>query len=311
MAKIAIGHMNPDTDTVCSPLAYSWFLNDKFNLGIEAYVSGKLNKETQFVLQKFGLETPKVLEKFAEGDEVTLLDTNNPDELIGGIESAKIVEIVDHHKLIGGLTTNEPLKVFMKPVACTATLVWQIMNSSGVTELPKEIAGIMLCAILSDTLKFTSPTTTEEDKKAAEELKSICKEDIDKLADAMFAAKSDLSGMTNKDILTVDSKVFPMGDKEVRISVLETTNPQNALGIKSDLVEEMISIKKSEKSDHFFFFVIDILKSEATLLVTDDSEKKIAEEAFGMRFNDDVLMLPGVVSRKKQIVPQLETVLKK
>lgn len=308
--RIAIGHINPDTDTVCSPIAYAWFLSNKLNLATKAVVAGELNKETKFVLQKFNVAIPEVLNKFSQEHEIVILDTNNPEELLEGIEDAKIVEIVDHHKLVGGLQTSEPVKITLKPVACTATLVWQIMKDSEITKLPSEIAGIMLGAILSDTLKFTSPTTTEEDKKAAEELRSLCNEDIDKLAEDMFAAKSDLTGMSTKNILMVDSKVFPLGDKHVRISVLETTNPQNAFSMKANLVNEMTQMKTTEKLDHFFFFVVNILKSEATLLVTDDIERKLAEKAFGAKFTTDLLKLPGVVSRKKQIVPPLEKILK-
>ncbi|EKE05850.1 MAG: hypothetical protein ACD_19C00176G0072 [uncultured bacterium] len=310
MSKITIGHKNPDTDTVCSPIAYSWFLNKKLNLKTTPKIAGEPNKETQFVLKKFGVPTPEVINKFTEGDEIILLDTNNPEELIEGVESTKIIEIVDHHKLVGGITTNEPIKVTLKPLACTATIAWQIMKNAGVNDLPKEIAGIMLCAILSDTLKFTSPTTTDEDKKAVEELNAINNEDLDKLSSEMFTAKSDLTGMSTKDILTVDSKIFPLGGKKVRISVLETTNPQNALNMKADLLAEIIKMKAEDKSDYFFFFVIDILNSEATLIVTDDSHKKIAEDAFGGKFNEDFLKLPGVVSRKKQIVPPLESAIK-
>lgn len=310
MRKIAIGHINPDTDTVCSPIAYSWFLNEKMGLQTSPKIAGELNKETKFVLEKFAIPTPEILNKFTEEDEVILLDTNNPEELLEGIESAKVIEIIDHHKLVGGLKTSEPLKIFMKPLACTATLVWQIMNNAGVKELPKEIAGVMLSAILSDTLKFTSPTTTEEDKKAAEELKSICAEDIDKLSEEMFAAKSDLSGMSIDDILKVDSKVFEMGSKKVRISVLETTKPQNAIDMESDLIGEMSKIKNEEKSDHFFFFIVDILNSEATLFVADTIEKELAATAFNQKFEEGLLKLPGVVSRKKQIVPALEKIIK-
>lgn len=310
MAKIAIGHVNPDTDTVCSPIAYSWFLNEKMNLQVSPKIAGELNKETQFVLHKFDMSTPEVLTNFTKDDEIILLDTNNPEELLPGIEYAKIIEIVDHHKLVGGLTTAEPLKITMKPLACTATIVWQIMKGFGVKNLPKEIAGIMLCGILSDTLKFTSPTTTEDDKETAKELQTICGESIEKLSEDMFAAKSDLTGMSTKNILTVDSKVFPMSNKKIRISVLETTKPQNAINMKSDLVNEMLEIKNEEKTDHFFFFIVDILNSEANLVVTDDIEKNFAEEAFNQKFNGDFLKLAGVVSRKKQIVPQLEKVIK-
>ena len=168
----------------------------------------------------------------------------------------------------------------------------------------------MLCSILSDTLKFTSPTTTDVDKEAANELVKICGENIDEMARAMFEAKSDLSGMTPTDILKVDSKIFEMASKKARISVLETTKPQNALDMYDGLLTEMVKLKSSDGVDYIFFFVVDILKSESTLLVTNDQEREVAELAFGQKSNGKTIVLPGVVSRKKQIVPKFEAVIK-
>ncbi len=307
MSLKVIGHIAPDTDTVCSPIAYAWYLTNKKGIEAQAFVSGTLNKETSFILDHFHIDIPPLLTKFNQGDQVFIMDTNNPDELLPGISDATIRGIIDHHKLVGGLKTEEPLMIHMEPIACTATIVWNMMKRDGVIELPKEIAGVMLCAILSDTLKFTSPTTTDTDTQAAKELAVLCGEDIDTLSEAMFAAKSDLSGMTTRDILTVDSKVFEFGSKKARISVLETTKPANAMAMLEDLRVEMTEMKSQENSDYVFFFVVDILKTEAHLIVATDEEKEIAEVAFGKTFDHETMILPGVVSRKKQILPVIES----
>ncbi len=308
MNRILIGHINPDSDTVCSPIAYSWYLNQKEKDSAKAYISGKLNHETEFILKHFNIETPEILNGFSEGQQVVIMDTNNFEELLPNIEKAQIVEIVDHHKLFGNLKSEKPATVTMLPLACTATIVWQKIKADTSVVVTPQIAGVMLCAIISDTLKFTSPTTTEIDKNAAEELASISNESIDSLAESMFEAKSDLTGMSNRDILTVDSKIFEMGSKKVRVSVMETTNPQKVLELKENLEKEIAAMKSEEKLNYMFFFVIDILKSEATVLTTTPEESQIAQNAFHQSLNGELLVLPGVVSRKKQIIPSLEPV---
>ena len=311
MSKIkVIGHKGPDTDTVCSAISFAWFLTNKKNKKAEPFILGKLNKETEFVLKKFRIETPQQLDKFNSGDKVAIVDTNNIDDLPKSIKESEIVEIIDHHKLCSGLATSFPIPVTIRPVAATATIIWQKMKKEKVVEkVPHEIVGIMLSAILSDTLKFTSPTTTDEDKKAVEEISEICGEDVDKLCEEMFEAKSDLSGMDAKDILLVDSKVFEAKGKKVRYSVLETTDPKKAVSMKEKLIDAMKIIKEEEKLEYLFFFAVDILKSKSILITLTDEEKKIAEKAFSKRFDGDTLDLPGVVSRKKQMIPSIESIL--
>lgn len=306
MIKV-FGHGAPDTDATCSPIAFAWYLNKKGEEA-SAYVSGELNKETQFVLDKFGINAPEQLPVLSEGDKVVILDTNNPEELPSNVNEAEILEIVDHHKLFGGLMTSSPVRVTMKPIACTATLVWQRIQSDNI-EVEPNIAGIMLAAILSDTLKFTSPTTTEEDKKAAKDLADISGVDVDDLATSMFNAKSDLSGMSVRDVLTVDSKVFDFNGKKVRISVIETTNPDNAKSMREEVSAEMAQTKKQENLDYMFFFIINILTTSAELLSGSEEENKLSEKAFGETFSGSYMSLPGVVSRKKQIAPKLESVI--
>lgn len=302
MIKV-FGHKSPDTDAACTPVSYAWYLRQKGE-DAEAFVLGELNRETKFVLDAAKVPHPKILGSLADGDEVVVLDTNNPEELPDDIAKARIIKIVDHHKLFG-LTSETPLEVYMKPVGCSSTLVYQLMKEENVTP-SKEIATLMLSAILSDTLKFTSPTTTKQDKKAAEELAKIAAVDIDKHAEAMFAAKSDLSGMNARDILYLDSKVFDFNGKKVRISSLETTKPENAKAMKEDLVSAMEEIKKEEKLDGIFFFIVNILESGSELLVSAQAERDLAKKAFGKDFTGDYMILPGVVSRKKQMAPALE-----
>lgn len=305
MIKV-IGHLAPDTDSTCAPIVYTWYLSEKKDMEARPFVTGEFNREAKYVLERFGFHTPELLTKLTKEDEFVVVDTNNPDELVEGHADAKLLEIIDHHKLVGGLSTPDPISITIRPWACTMTVMWDIMKQDGVAELPSEIAGIMLAAILSDTLKFTSPTTTEMDTLAAEELAEMAGVEIDELAEEMFAAKSDLTGMSAKDLLLVDSKVFELGDKKVRIAVLETTKPENSLDMKAELMSAIEELRAEQELDGVFFFAVDILNTKSHLVVNGDFEKEIAEKAFESEFVDDVMELDGVVSRKKQIVPNIE-----
>ncbi len=304
-----LGHINPDTDATCSAIVYAWYLKEHMAMNAKPVLAGEPNREALYVLKRFNVEQPEITSELVEGEKVVLVDTNNTEELVKGYDKAEIIEIVDHHKLVGGLTTAAPIKITMRPVACIGTLLFQIFNENGVKGIPANIAGLMVSSILSDTLKFTSPTTTDDDKKAVEELAKIAGVEINELADAMFAAKSDLAGMDEKAILTMDSKIFDLGGKRLRISVLETTKPENALNLISSLKAKMTEMKAEEKLDGFFFYIIDIINSSAEVIVANDWEKEIIAKAHGVEFSGDTVTLPGVVSRKKQIVPNIEKVL--
>jgi manganese-dependent inorganic pyrophosphatase len=299
-----LGHLNPDTDTTCSAIAYAWFLQQRGEEA-EAVVPGNLNKETQFVLEQCGAQTPRRISSLEKGASIALVDTNNPEELVDGWQEAEILSIVDHHKLVGGLSTAIPIYIVMKPVACTATIIYELMRQEGIK--PNEtIAGLMLAAILSDTLKFTSPTTTQPDRMAAAELAEIAGLDTDQLADGMFTAKSDLSGAGPRDILMMDSKIFNLGNEKLRISVVETTNPSSALVLREQLEQALAELKEEEQLTGALCFVVDIINSAAEAIVPSAYEKQLVERAFNIQFSDATAHLPGVVSRKKQIVPQLE-----
>lgn len=303
------GHKPPDTDTVCSPIVYAWYLTNKKNTPATAYALGELNRETAFVLKKFNIENPEVIKKLSEKDRVVILDTTNPDELVEGIDKAEIVEIIDHHKLAGGLSTPAPIRITVRPVACTATIIWNLMKQDGNTDIPKEMAGLMISSILSDTLEFTSPTTTDKDKQAAKELAKIAKVDMKSLASDMFEAKSDLSGLSAKKIVLVDSKTYDLKGRKSLISVLETTKPSNVLNQKEKLIKAMDEVKREENLNIIMFFAIDILGSNADLIVPGKKETEIAEKAFNVEIKDNQIHLPGIISRKKQIIPSIEKAL--
>lgn len=304
MIKV-LGHQNPDTDSTCSPIVYAWYLNEFKNLEAEAVVLGELNKEAQFVLNHFGVAHPRQISEVSEGEKLVIVDTNNPDELVNGFENAEILEIIDHHKLQGLKTNNIP-NVTIRNYGSVPTVLWEIMAEAQ-DNLPKHIAGLMLAPIISDTLKFTSPTTTGKDREVADKLAQIAEIDIDSFAAEMFAAKSDLTGMSSEQILTTDSKDFDFGGKIYKLAVLETTNPNSALEKRAELSLEIEEIKKRENLAGLMFFIVDIVNSESHLFVTSEHEAQIARKAFNADFNEDGIMrLAGIVSRKKQIAPMIE-----
>ncbi len=306
MIKV-IGHKAPDTDSTVSAIIYSFFLNNVKNKQSAPFIAGEPNKEAKFVLDFLKVETPEILTKLNPEDDFAIVDTNNPEELIEGYNEANLISIVDHHKLVGGLKTDKPISVTIRPFGCTATILFKLFEKFNFTDLPKDIAGLILAGILSDTLKFTSPTTTDEDKKVAQKMSEITNIDIDDFAQKMFDAKSDLSGMSAKDILLSDSKVFEMGGKIIRISVLETTKPENALSMKSEITTTARELKQEQNLDGLFFFVVDILNTLSHLIIIDEFEKQIAQKAFGnFEGSNDTVELKDVVSRKKQMVPNIE-----
>jgi len=305
MTKV-FGHKSPDTDATCSALIWAWYLNEHTSMDATPRVLGALNTETQFVLAKWNTKVPELLETIAEGEDVVIVDTNNPQELPEGINDANIIQIIDHHKLVGGIETAGPVDITMRAVACTATILHDLIGEP-VEDLPKDIAGLMLSCILSDTLGFRSPTTTPHDKDVAEALAEHLEIDIEDYANEMFAAKSDVSAFSEKGLLTLDSKKYDVGGKNFRVSVLETTTPQTILSRKNELVEAMTTLKEEESDvDEILLFVIDIFKEEATVFTPNALTKEVIEKSFGVAVESDTEVLPGIISRKKQILPSLK-----
>jgi manganese-dependent inorganic pyrophosphatase len=305
MVKV-FGHISPDTDATGSAIIWAWYLNEHTSHDATPYVLGELNSETKFVLNRFGISVPELLPALTEGEEVVIVDTNNPQELPENINETSILQIVDHHKLVGGLTTEVPIAITMRPLACTATVIFDEMGIAAAV-LPQHIAGVMLSCILSDTLEFRSPTTTPHDKEVAELLAAALSIDIPTYAAELFAAKSDISDFSDAGLVRLDSKKFDVGDKNIRVSVVETTNPETVLARKEGIVAAIeVIVAEEHDVDDVLFFIVDILREEATVLTYNALTKQIVEASFGVTVAGDMEVLPGIVSRKKQILPALK-----
>ncbi|MEV8466023.1 manganese-dependent inorganic pyrophosphatase [Fluviibacterium sp. DFM31] len=298
------GHMAPDTDSTGAPLIWAWYLSEIKGTPAEAKLLGEPNTEAAFVLERWSLDKPEIIADVAAGDKVVIVDTNNPAELPAGIGGADILEIIDHHKLVGGLETSGPINITVRPVACTVTIMHDLMGDAA-AKMPENIKGAMLSCILSDTLEFRSPTTTDTDKALAQSLATDLGVDISAYSAEMFAAKSDVSAFSDAELIRMDSKKYEVGGTNFRVSVLETTAPEIPLGRKASLIASMPEVAKEDGVDEVLLFVVDIIKEEATLLVPNDTVKAVAEKSFGATVSGDSVVLPGIMSRKKQIIPNL------
>ncbi len=299
------GHKSPDTDSTGSPLIWAWYLSEVRGTPAEACLLGEPNTEAAFMLQRWGFDKPTIIEDVTEADSVVIVDTNNPAELPAGINSADVLEIIDHHMLAGGIKTRKPITITVRPVACTATIMHDLMGEQA-AQMPDNIKGAMLSCILSDTLEFRSPTTTDRDREVAEKMAAELKIAIPDYAAELFAAKSDVSSFSDAELLRMDSKQYDIADKSFRVSVLETTSADTVLARKESLMQAMPGVATEDHADQVLLFVIDILAEEATLLVPNDLVKTVAEKSFGATVIGDTVTLPGVVSRKKQIIPSLK-----
>ncbi|WP_101772480.1 manganese-dependent inorganic pyrophosphatase [Peptostreptococcus faecalis] len=295
MSLLVFGHKNPDTDSICSCLSMTYL---KKSLGIDAIACclGEPKKEAAFVLNYFGVEAPKIINSVEEGDECCLVDHNEFGQSVDGLEKATIVEIVDHHKL-GGMTTSTPLSMNLKPVGCTNTILYSMYKENEI-EIPREIAGLMLSAILSDTLIFRSPTTTEYDISAAKKLAEIAGVDIEEYGMEMFKAGTSLDGYSIEEIVNMDFKAFDMGGKNVGIGQVMTLDIDSVMDKKEDFLDYI----NSAEFDMLYLVITDIINEGSYLLYK--SPDHIVGNAFNVEPSQGVYV-DGLVSRKKQLVPNL------
>jgi manganese-dependent inorganic pyrophosphatase len=305
MTTLVFGHKSPDTDATLSAIVWAWYLTNHQGVDAKPALLGTPNTEAAFVLKHWGFAQPAIIADVTPGQKVVIVDTNNPAELPPSINDADIRAIIDHHMLVGGLRTKAPINIIIRPLACTATVMHDMMGAD-VAALPREIKGAMLSCILSDTLAFRSPTTTDHDRAVAETLAADIGVAIPELADAMFAAKSDVSAFSDAELLRMDSKEYTVAGRELRVSVLETTSPKIVLDRKASLMASMVDVAREDGADQVLLFVIDILREEATLLVPNDLVKQLAEASFGVTVSGDTVVIPGLMSRKKQIIPALK-----
>jgi manganese-dependent inorganic pyrophosphatase len=305
MTILVFGHKSPDTDSTGSPIIWAWYLNEIKGQKAEAVLLGDPNTEAAFVINHWNCPKPRIVTEVADGTKAVIVDTNNPAELPANVNTLDVLAIIDHHKLVGGLETKGPIDITVRPLACTATIMHDLMGVDA-QNMPDWVKGLMLSCILSDTLEFRSPTTTSHDKALAEKLARELNVDIADYAAAMFEAKSDVGAFSDAELLRMDSKEYTIDGKEFRVSVLETTAPKLVLDRKASLMAAMDGVAKEDGADQVLLFVVDILREEATLLVPNDLVKRIAEASFGAKVSGDTVVLPGVMSRKKQIIPVLK-----
>ncbi|SFR58250.1 manganese-dependent inorganic pyrophosphatase [Litoreibacter janthinus] len=304
MTTFVFGHKSPDTDSTGSPLIWEWFMNHTGQTAA-AKLLGEPNTEAAFMLTRWNLAKPEIIDNVADGQPCVIVDTNNPAELPANINGADVRAIIDHHKLVGGLETAGPIDITIRPLACTATIMHDLMGEH-VKDMPESIKGAMLSCIVSDTLEFRSPTTTPIDRTVAESLAEDLGINIADYAAEMFAAKSDVSAFSAAELLRMDSKEYAVDGVNFRVSVLETTSPKMVLDRKAEIMEAMPQVAGEDKVNEVLLFVVDILNEEATMLIPNDLSKRVAEKSFGADVNGDTVVLPGIMSRKKQIIPSLK-----
>ncbi|MEQ6201686.1 manganese-dependent inorganic pyrophosphatase [Sulfitobacter sp. HNIBRBA2951] len=305
MTTLVFGHKSPDTDSTGSPIVWAWYLSEIMGTPAKPALLGEPNTEALFMLDHWNLEKPEIISGIEAGQDVVIVDTNNPAELPDNINDANITAIIDHHKLVGGLETAGPIPIRIEPLACTATIMWKMIGKD-MAQMPNDVKGAMLTCILSDTLEFRSPTTTQEDKAIAWSLAESLGVDIADYAAQMFAAKSDVSSFSEAELLRMDSKEYAVDGKQFRVSVLETTSPAAVLDRKDALMAAMPGVAEEDGADQVLLFVVDILNEEATMLIPNELSKTVAEKSFGAEVTGDTVVLPGVMSRKKQIIPNLK-----
>ncbi|MDQ0060042.1 manganese-dependent inorganic pyrophosphatase [Paenibacillus harenae] len=303
MTKTLIfGHKNPDTDTITSAIAYAE-LKAKLGKDVEAIRLGEVNGETQYALNYFGIEAPRLVENVAdEAKEVILVDHNERQQSANDIDKVRVVEVIDHHR-IANFETSAPLYFRAEPVGCTATILNKLYKENGVA-IRKEIAGLMLSAIVSDSLLFKSPTCTGEDVAAANELAAIAGVDPQVYGLAMLKAGADLSDKSVAQLISLDAKEFAMGSYKVEIAQVNAVDVNDVLSKQAEVEAALNDIIAAKGLDLFVFVVTDILNNDSVALALGNKANAV-EKAYNVTLADNKAVLKGVVSRKSQIVPVL------
>ncbi len=316
MRKITVvGHRNPDTDSIVTSLVLGVLLKKRgkqilgfSDFKVETGRAGELNKETKFVLNYFNQETPALIENIQD-KEVFLVDCGKPEQSIEGLEESRIVAVLDHHRM-GGIKTSSPIFYRAEPQGSSSTILTKMFLENNIS-LNKKQAGLLLAGVLSDTLNLSSPTTTQKDKEVVKILSKISGEKPEKLAGEMFKAKSDISDIPTQELVRKDYKEYEADGLKFGIGVWETTNPSQIEERKKEIISSLKKLKKERKLKLLFFASVDILKREAKLFLVGEKEKEIAQRVFKKEEKSSLIFLPGVVSRKKQILPPLINFLKK
>lgn len=302
--ELVFGHQKPDTDAITAAMAFSYFQN-QLGYETEAVALGKPNDETKFALAKFGMEAPRVIETAAnEVDKVMLVDHNEPQQSVSDIDKVTVTHLVDHHRL-ANFNTAQPLWATLRPYGCVSTILTEMFQEKHIN-IPANLAGMMLSAIISDTLLLNSPTTTDHDREAVKYLAKVAGvEDYEKYGVEMLKAGANVDAKSDADIVDGDAKTFELGGTKMRIGQVNAVELDDVFKRQADLEKKMQELMDANGYQLFILIATNILNSDSELLVVGENTDKV-EEAFNHKLGDNKRMnLPGVVSRKKQVVPPL------
>ena len=302
--KILIfGHKNPDTDTICSALVKEILNKKKGCEKSKAVRLGNLNKETQYALKYLGLEEPELIENVEEGQEVILVDHNEFNQSVEGIKKAKILEVVDHHR-ISNFETSEPLYYTARPFGCTSTILFEEFKQNNI-EIEKIEAVLMASAIISDTLLLKSPTTTEHDRKALEELGKIADINIEEYGLEMLKAGTDLDDFSEEELINLDAKSLDKNGTKFVIAQVNTVSIEDVLKRKEKLEVAMNKEIEEKGLSLFVLAITDILNSNSEIIALGEKADAV-EKGFEKKLENNTVFLEGVVSRKKQLLPSID-----
>lgn len=303
MSKVLVfGHKSPDTDAITSAISYA-HLQKQLGVEAEPVALGEAGEETSYALDYFDFKAPRVVSTVSnEVDEVMLVDHNEAQQSADDIDKVDVLSVVDHHR-IANFQTSNPLYYRAEPVGCTQTIILKLFKEHKV-EVPPQIAGLMLSAIISDTLLLKSPTCTEEDVAAAKELATLAEVDLEEYGIALLKAGTNTADKSANDLLNADAKSFTMGSSSVRVGQVNVVDVNEVLDRKDEILEAMKAQSEKENYELFILLVTDVLESDSTAIVFGEPTDKITE-AFEKTVDNHVVVLDGVVSRKKQVVPPL------
>lgn len=297
------GHQNPDTDSICSSLVEELLGHKNGWTSLEARRLGNINEETQYVLDYLGIDAPPLLEEVEEGQGVILVDHNEFNQSVKGIEKAKIWAVIDHHR-IANIETGDPLYYTAKPYGCTSTILFEEFKNLGHTIERKE-AVLMASAIISDTLLLKSPTTTDYDRKALDELASIAQIDIQEYGLAMLKAGTNLDKFTEEQLICLDAKMLNTNGTKYIIAQINTVSIEDVLARQEALEKAILAEIEQKGLGMFILTITDILASNSEILVLGD-KAEVVEKSFGKKLENHHMFLEGVVSRKKQLLPLID-----
>ena len=302
--ELVFGHQSPDTDAIGTAIAFS-YLQNKLGYNTEPVALAKPNDETAYALKKFGFKAPRVIKTASnEVNAVMLVDHNEPQQSVSDIDKVKVTHVVDHHRIMN-FNTTDPIYYRAEPMGCTSTIVWKMYHENGI-EIPQNIAGIMLSAIISDTLLLKSPTTTDYDHKAVKSLAKIAGVDYEDYGLKELKAGTNIDNKTEDQLISGDAKSFKLSGNQVRVAQVNVVDLSDAMKRKDAFLKAMDKSAKENNYDLFMLLITNILDSDSdALVVGSDSAKAAFEKAFGKKLDNSEIKLPGVVSRKKQVVPPL------